>query len=195
MQESANGMSPITMDQPKASAASDRRSFNIIALVLGIAVLAGFTVLPRLAPSPSAMVGKPAPEFALPVIHNGEPGDRIKLSNLNGQAVVLAFWASWCGPCRAEAPSLDRLSRRLRDKGVTVIGVNTNDNPDSAVAFASQANLSYPIVSDEDGTVGSSFGVSNLPTLVIVDKNGKIAAVRSGLTDESSLESLALAAR
>ena len=193
MQESAKGMSPITMDPPKAS--TDRRSFNIIALILGIAVLAGFTVLPRLASSPSAMVGKPAPEFALPVIHNGEHGDRIKLSNLAGQAVVLSFWASWCGPCRAEAPSIDRLSRRLRDKGVTVIGVNTNDNPDAAIAFASQANLSYPIVSDQDGTVGESFGVSNLPTLVIVDKNGKIAAVRSGLTDESSLESLALAAR
>lgn len=174
---------------------SDRRSINTIALVLGIAVLAGFAVLPRIASSQSAMVGKPAPDFALPVIHNGGEGDRVQLSNLTGQAVVLSFWASWCGPCRAEAPSVDRLSRRLKDQGVTVLGVNTNDDPDKALAFARQKNLSFPILSDEEGKVGASFGVSSLPTLVIVDKNGTIVAVRSGMTDESSLESLALSAR
>jgi peroxiredoxin len=90
---------------------------------------------------------------------------------------------------------VDRLSRRLKDKGVTVLGVNTNDDPDKAVAFARQKGLSFPIVSDEDGKVGVSFGVSSLPTIVIVDKNGTVVAVRSGVTDESSLESLALSAR
>ena len=179
----------------EARGAQDRRSFNLIALVMGVAVLAGFTLLPRLASSPAAMVGKPAPDFVLPVILNGGQGDRVQMANLKGQAVVLAFWASWCGPCRAEAPSVDRLARRLRDKGVTVLGVNTNDEPGAAIAFAQRANLSYPIVSDENGVVGESFGVSSLPTLVIVDAKGQIVAVRSGLTDESSLESLALSAR
>lgn len=188
------------MDQTKsndsaAKSFSDRRSFNTFALVLGIAVLGGFAVLPRIASSQSAMVGKPAPDFVLPVIHNGDDGDRVQLSNLRGQAVVLSFWASWCGPCRAEAPSVDRLSRRLKDQGVTVLGVNTNDDPDKAIAFARQKSLSFPILSDEEGKAGASFGVSSLPTLVIVDKNGTIVAVRSGMTDESSLESLALSAR
>lgn len=179
----------------EAQGAQNRRSFNLIALVMGVAVLAGFTLLPRLAPSPSAMIGKPAPDFVLPVILNGGEGDRVQLANLEGQAVVLSFWASWCGPCRAEAPSVDRLARRLRDKGVTVLGVNTNDDPEAAVAFAQRANLSFPVVSDENGEVGKAFGVSSLPTLVIVDAKGQVAAVRSGLTDESSLESLALSAR
>ncbi len=178
-----------------AGAASDRRSFHTIALVLGVAVLGGFAVLPRLASFPGALIGKPAPDFVLPVVHNGDPGDKVQLANLTGQAVVLSFWASWCGPCRAEAPSVDRLSRRLKDKGVTVLGVNTNDDPGKAVAFARQKGLSFPIVSDEDGKVGTSFGVSSLPTIVIVDKNGTVVAVRSGVTDESSLESLALSAR
>ncbi|MFW5739831.1 MAG: TlpA family protein disulfide reductase [Myxococcota bacterium] len=193
MQHTANSMS--VSSQAQSSGAHDRRSFNIIALILGIAMLAGFTLLPRLATSPNAMVGKPAPNFVLPVIHNGGKGDRVELSNLQGQAVVLSFWASWCGPCRAEAPSVDRLARRLKDKGVTVLGVNTNDDPNAAVAFAQRAGLSFPIVSDEEGTVGASFGVSSLPTLVVVDKTGKVVAVRAGLTDESSLESLALSAR
>ena len=174
---------------------SDRRSFNIIALVLGVAVLAGFTVLPRLAISPNRLIGKPAPDFNLEVVHNGSYGDRVQLSNLKGQAVVLAFWASWCGPCRAEAPTLDRVAQRLRDRGVTVLGVNVNDDPAKAIQFARSMNLSYPIVSDEDGSVGTAFGVSNLPTLVIVDRDGNVSAVRTGATDQASLEALALAAK
>ncbi len=181
---------PSTAQRP-----TDRRSIHLVTLILGVAVLVGFTLLPRLTASPSALEGKPAPDFVLPVIHNGKKGDRIQLSNLKGQAVVLSFWASWCGPCRAEAPSVDRLARRLRDKGVTVIGVNTNDEPGSAVAFAKRENLSFPIVSDQDGRVGASFGVSSLPTLVVVDNNGVVAGARSGLTDGSSIESLALSAR
>ena len=87
------------------------------------------------------------------------------------------------------------MSRRLEDKGVKVLGINTSDDPDKAIAFARQKGLSFPIVSDEDGKVSQAFGVSSLPTIVVVDKNGKVMAVRSGVTDESSLESLALSAR
>jgi len=158
-------------------------------------ILAGFALLPRLASFPSAMIGQPAPDFVLPVVLNGQVGEKVQLSQLSGKAVVLSFWASWCGPCRAEAPSVDRLSRRLEDKGVKVLGINTSDDPDKAIAFARQKGLSFPIVSDEDGKVSQAFGVSSLPTIVVVDKNGKVMAVRSGVTDESSLESLALSAR
>jgi DsbE subfamily thiol:disulfide oxidoreductase len=168
---------------------------NRFTLGLGVAVLVGFAILPRIASSQSAMVGKQAPEFALPAILNAEGADRVPSSSFAGQPVVLSFWASWCGPCRAEAPSVDRLYQRLQSQGVAVVGINTNDDPDRAIAFARQKNLSFPILSDEDGKVGAAFGVSSLPTLVIVDKSGVIVAVRSGMTDESSLESLALSAR
>jgi cytochrome c biogenesis protein CcmG/thiol:disulfide interchange protein DsbE len=172
-----------------------RRSFHATTIALGVAVLAGFTLLPRLARPFNAMVGKPAPDFMLEAVGPENHGDRVTLSSLRGKAVVLAFWASWCGPCRAEAPSLDRLSRRLADQNVVVLGVNTSDTRPSAQQFAKAARLSYPLVFDADGEVASAYGVSSLPTLVVVDKDGRVAAVRSGLTDEGSLEELALAAR
>ncbi|PIE06076.1 MAG: hypothetical protein CSA75_01450 [Sorangium cellulosum] len=67
---------------------SDRRSINIITIVLAVAVFVGFAVLPRLTVSPNALIGKPAPDFALPVIENGDKGSRIQLSNLKGQALL-----------------------------------------------------------------------------------------------------------
>ena len=173
----------------------DRRSFNIAAVVLGVGVLFGFTLLPKLARPHNAMIGKPAPEFTLPSISPESQGDRLALSSLRGKTVILAFWASWCGPCRAEAPGLDHLSKRLADRNVVVLGVNTDDKMENAQAFARSAGLSYPLLHDPNGEVGAAYGVSSLPTLFIIDKEGKIAAVRSGLTDEGSLEELALGAQ
>ena len=172
-----------------------RRSFHAATLALGLAVLAGFTLLPHLARPFSGMVGKPAPDFTLSSISPDAPGDRVTLSSLKGKAVILAFWASWCGPCRAEAPSLDRLSKRLASQNVVVLGINTSDNKANAMQFASSAGLSYPLVIDTDSEVATAYGVSSLPTIVLVDKDVKVAAVRSGLSDEGSLEELALAAR
>lgn len=171
----------------------DRRFFNLVAVVLGIAVLVGFTLLPRLGRSRHFLIGKPAPDFALNVANADEPS-RIQLANLRGKAVILSFWASWCEPCRLEAPALNNLAKRLSDENVAVVGVNTNDSEARAVAFARGMGLSYPIVVD-DGTVAGAYGVKNLPTLVVIDKNGVVSAVRTGLTDEASLESLALNAR
>jgi len=174
---------------------TDRRRFNAAAVALGIAVLAGFTLLPRLARPYNALVGKPAPDFTLQSIGEDGKGDRVTLSSLKGKAVILSFWASWCGPCRAEAPALDRLSKRLSEQNVVVLGVNTSDTEPNALQFARSAKLSYPLVIDAESEVSAAYGVSSLPTLFIIDKNGNVAAVRSGLTDEGSLEELALGAR
>ena len=165
-----------------------RRSFAVMALVIGAAVLVGFTMLPRFAQPRSGLIGKPAPDFALQVI--GHPSDRVNLADLHGKAVVLSFWASWCGPCQLEAPALDRLARRMRDRNVAVVGVNTNDQLAKASAFVRQKNLSYTFVFDEGSEVAERYGVESLPTLVVIDKNGLVTAVRTGLTDESSIEAL-----
>lgn len=161
--------------------------------LLALSVLVGFAFLPRMFPSTrSAFVGKPAPDFALEVLHNGDPGARIRLAELRGQPVVLDFWATWCKPCQIGAPALDRVYRKVKDKGVIVLGVNTNDPQGRRMApeFAKAKDLSYPIVFDEGEEVAAQYGVNTLPTLVIVDKDGNVAAIRSGLVDEGDLEDL-----
>jgi thiol-disulfide isomerase/thioredoxin len=162
-------------------------------LALAGLLIAGFALLPRLFAHQS--VGREAPDFALPIVANatavkaGEP--LLRLSDLRGQAVLLDFWATWCGPCRAEAPIVDRVSRRWRDRGVVVVGVDT-DRPDEGDprAFAMTHGLTYPIVQDGSGRTSRSYDVENLPTLVVVSPAGKVVAVRTGVTDDGELERL-----
>jgi len=160
----------------------------IVALV-ALSVLFGFAILPRLFPD-TALVGHAAPDFALEVVTSDTHGDRIHLNELKGQAVLLDFWATWCEPCQVVAPILDRISRKHQGKGLVVVGVNTSDKPGLAPLFAKKKGLSYPIVYDEGDDVAQRYGVSNLPTLVVIDPEGNVIAVRAGLEDEGAIEDL-----
>lgn len=134
---------------------------------------------------------RPAGDFEAEVILNGTPEQsRIVLSELQGRAVLLDFWASWCGPCKAEAPIIQRLHERYRDSGLTVIGVNTSDEEGMAVPTARRLKLGFPIVYDVGNRIAKQFGVSGLPTLIVISKTGKIVAFRAGTTPESTLEEL-----
>src|SRR5262245_23572652 len=161
---------------------------TIVALV-ALSVLFGFAILPRLFPE-SSLVGRMAPDFSLHVVTGESQGDRIHLDELKGQAVILDFWATWCEPCQIVAPILDRISRKHQGKGLVVVGVNTSDQPGLAPLFARKKGLSYPIVYDEGDGVAQRYGVSNLPTLVVIDRDGNVVAVRSGLEDEGAIDDL-----
>ncbi|HKQ70383.1 MAG TPA: TlpA disulfide reductase family protein [Polyangiaceae bacterium] len=161
---------------------------TIVALA-ALSVLFGFAILPRIFPSPT-LVGHPAPDFALGVISNGSSGDRLELHDLKGQAVILDFWATWCEPCQIVAPILDRVARKHQGKGLVIIGVNTSDQPGLAPQFVKKKGLSYPIVYDDGDEVARRYGVTNLPTLVVIDARGNVVAIRTGIEDESSIEEL-----
>lgn len=167
-----------------------RLGYTFGAGLLALAVLAGVALLPRVSLAPAKSAG-PAPAFVLPVLHNGEKGSRLSLAELEGQPVLLDFWATWCGPCAAQTPILDRLARRYEARGLRVVGINVaDDDPSAATRYAAKKNLSYPIVLDADGSVQKQYGVSKLPTLVLVDKRGQVHRVASGLVDEASLDKL-----
>jgi cytochrome c biogenesis protein CcmG/thiol:disulfide interchange protein DsbE len=171
------------------SAESPAQTLGVLALVVGL--VGGFALLPRIL---HRTPGE-APDFALPVVANGDQlsGDptRVHLADLKGNAVLLDFWATWCGPCRAEAPIVERVARRWHDKGLVVVGVN-EDKPDEGDprAFAQQEGLTYPIAVDSGGKTMRSYDADSLPTLVVVSRTGKLTAIRTGITEDAELERL-----
>jgi cytochrome c biogenesis protein CcmG/thiol:disulfide interchange protein DsbE len=175
----------------------DPGSFRSTLAALGLvcALVGGFALLPRVLRSQTgASVGRDAPDITLPVVSNAAPSmtdpGTFRLSELRGHAVLLDFWATWCEPCRLEAPIVEQLSRRWSDRGVVVVGVDT-DTPDQGdpARFAVAHGLTYPMVKD-DGRASRVYGVDALPTLVVVSRMGKIVAVRSGMTDDAELDRL-----
>lgn len=151
--------------------------------------LFGYAVLPYLsrhASKAGALIGQPAPDFSLPVFHGGDAGSRIQLSSLAGHVVVLDFWASWCKPCVAQAGILSAMAPRLADD-VMIVGVNTSDSPERARQFASAHELPYPSVLDE-GEAANAYGAQSLPTLIVIDRQGRISSASVGVMSESELE-------
>ncbi len=161
--------------------------FGLLALV---AAFFGYAVLPYMDPGAAGVVGKPAPDFTLSVISDDGEGNRIRLSDYREQVVLLDFWASWCGPCRAQAPIIDRVSQKLAGKSVSVIGVNTGDHVEAAQAFLTDAHLSYPSVLDTTGEVARAFGANQLPTLVLIDREGNVLSVQARIISEQELVAL-----
>jgi thiol-disulfide isomerase/thioredoxin len=163
----------------------------IIGSVLALGLVLGLTVLPTLHPPKSKLVGLPAAGFTLPVITGGDAGSRVRLSDLRGKIVIIDFWASWCAPCRAEAPIIDRVARRHDGKGVVVLGVATSgDDWQRAAEFAKSQSLSYTTLFDDGDHVASAFRVQELPTLVVIDREGVVSAVRPRMVHEDELEEL-----
>jgi cytochrome c biogenesis protein CcmG/thiol:disulfide interchange protein DsbE len=164
---------------------------KVVALV--IALLVGLAFLPRLFAPRNALTGKPAPDFTLAVLANGETlgnATQVVLSEQHGKVVLLDFSASWCPPCRAQAPILEQVASRYRDQGLVVMGVDTNDEAASGRAWAKAGTFSYPVVYDTGSQTAAAFGVEGLPTLVLISKDGTVVAVRTGVVGIRELEAL-----
>jgi len=173
---------------------SGKTLYPAIAVLIALSALFGLAILPRLAPRDGGLRGKQAPEVSVPIVANGDPGARMAISQLSGQAVVLDFWASWCGPCVMQAPVLDRVARRYRDKGLVVIGINVDEPPDVARDYANKKGLSFPIAVDEGAHAQRSYSVRSLPCMVVIDRQSKIVAYVYGPVDERDLEEMVAAA-
>jgi cytochrome c biogenesis protein CcmG, thiol:disulfide interchange protein DsbE len=166
------------------------QALTFLALAGFCALFFGYFVLPYADPAGSPLLGERAPDFTLPVLVGGEPGSRWSLGDQQGKVVVLDFWASWCAPCRAQAPVIERIARRYPAERVSVVGVNTADKMDAAMQFTRDANLSYMSVSDLHGKVADAFRAFELPTLVIIRADGVVSTVQSRLVDETELVGL-----
>lgn len=122
----------------------------------------------------------------------GFSGDYRKLSELRGKPLIINVWASWCGPCRAEMGSLDRLSRRFGGKQFNIIGVSTDDHADAAAAFLQQSKVTFDNYHDRTLLLESMLGANTIPLTVLVDAQGRVVKKVRGAREWDSPEALEL---
>ncbi len=201
MSETSEDAAPLASTTQDVVASSEPSRKSHLRAALGVlALAAGFALIPRATDGcASAALDEEAPDWDAKIVANAgavtreagvEPTDRLDLKSLRGHAVVLDFWATWCGPCQMEAPIVNTIAQRYRSRGLAVVGVNTSDEDGLAAAFVRKKQLGFPVVYDESNTIAKKYGVRNLPTLVVISKTGKIVAVRTGVTSDNALDEI-----
>ena len=158
-----------------------KRLFLPLALFAALAAMlgAGLSLKPREVPSP--FIGKPAPAFTLPQLH--EPARSLGAADMKGQVWLLNVWASWCAPCREEHPLLVTLAR---EKAVPIVGLNYKDDPRNAQEWLIKLGDPYQVsIVDRDGRVGIDYGVYGVPETFVIDQAGIVRFKHVGpLTQE-----------
>ena len=130
--------------------------------------------------------GSQAPDFELPLL---DGAGELTLSSLRGSIVVLNFWASWCVPCREEAPDLQAAWIDYQDRGVRFVGVDERDDRAAALAFVDEFGITYPSVFDPAGSLADDFAFLGLPSTFVIDAEGKIRYRFTGFIDGPLLRS------
>ncbi|RYG37670.1 TlpA family protein disulfide reductase [bacterium] len=146
-------------------------------------LLASALALVAIAPAQDvkSAVGKPLPKLALKDL----AGKTHTNASLKGKVVLLDFWATWCGPCKAAAPTMNSLFGKYKGKGLQVIGVNITDKEPAVKKYVADHKYTYPFTPASD-TFAQALGVGPIPTFVLVDKAGKVRHVIVGFNTKSS---------
>lgn len=159
---------------------------SVILVIAALVVLLGWKIVSdgsgRHIPSAVAQGEEPvAPAFELPLL---DESGTLSLASLRGQGVVINFWASWCGPCRDEAPVLEEAWQRYRDAGLVVLGIDREDTVEDARDFIDRFGLTYPNVRDAEDSLEGRYGLTGLPETYFVDRRGRLVAHVPGPVDE-----------
>ena len=117
-----------------------------------------------------------APDFELA----SREGGHVRLSDLDGQVVMVNFWATWCGPCREEMPHLEALYQRYGSLGFTLLGVNVEEDSSGADKFLAETPVSFPILFDPESHVSELYDVVAMPSTVLIDREGNMRYIHHG---------------
>ena len=160
---------------------SMRVYFSFMLLLLAIASPAAYAQTSR-----GVEIGATLPETTL----RGLSGSSRKLSDYRGQPLIINVWASWCGPCRREMGSLERLSRRAAGKELAIIGISTDVDPNSAKALIHKSKITFHNFIDTQLSMENMFGADRLPLTLLVDAHGNVLAKLYGAREWDSPGSL-----
>jgi thiol-disulfide isomerase/thioredoxin len=119
-------------------------------------------------------------------------GGKVKLSSYRGRVVFLNFWATWCPPCRAEMPSMERLHALLRDRGLEIVAVDLQEPKDTVQKFVKDNALTFTILLDPQAAVGGAWGAQSIPTTYLIDRKGAILARSVGSREWDSADMVSL---
>jgi cytochrome c biogenesis protein CcmG/thiol:disulfide interchange protein DsbE len=164
--------------------------FAVVILAISGLLFAGKKFSRRSAPGGAligaSINGRDAPDFDLRVLDG--KGKNMKLSDLRGKAVLVNFWATWCGPCKIEMPWLVELQKKYGPDGFVILGVAMDEGDDQSISdFAKEMKVNYPVLRGTE-SVGQLYGgVEKLPTSFFVDRSGKVVDRQFGLVSESTL--------
>ncbi len=169
------------------------RSINVLtviiwAVIIGVLALLGWGLVNSTAPRPEA--GEKAPEINLEFFQGYEWQGRpsAKLSDMQGNVVVLNFWASWCRECRVEAELLEQTSRKYADDGVVFLGLAYADVEPKSLAYLREYDITYPNAPDLGTDAADDYEITGVPETFIIDKNGEIAHVQIGPISAAMLD-------
>lgn len=125
---------------------------------------------------PAPRPGKPAPMFQGTTLD----GEELGLPDLSGKVVLVNFFATWCGPCRAEMPDLDSLATEYKDRGLVVVAVNLQEDPNKVRSYVELLGLNFPILLDPTGEITSRYAVTALPSTFFIGKDGVLRDINVG---------------
>jgi cytochrome c biogenesis protein CcmG, thiol:disulfide interchange protein DsbE len=158
------------------------RAFLAFLAVCAVIGLLGFGLLSK--GEAKIAVGEPVPDRALPVL--GGPGEG-SIADYRGHWVLVNLWASWCVPCRQEAPDLDRFARLNKGRNVRVLGINVQDNSNDALTFLREHEVEYPQLRSVGDERSEAFGSTGVPENFLVDPHGRLALIWRGPVDDEFL--------
>ena len=151
-------------------------AFGVTAILLlaGLLGVIGYALYQR---SLSTVTSGPAPDFKVTVFESDaldRSGQSFALADLKGQPVVINFWASYCVPCRSEAPMLERTWQTYRDQGVVFLGINTDDIEGDARDYMAQYGITYPNAPDQGGHIEDAYRITGIPETFVINKDGEV---------------------